>query len=75
MSSLWLALRWLHVLTMAFFVGGQLLLAVAVAVAVVRSPAAPAKLRLLAYVSQARFFYPPATRVAKKSGQYGCDHR
>ena len=30
MDDLWLAVRWLHVLAMAFFVGGQLVLAVAV---------------------------------------------
>lgn len=30
MDDLWLAVRWLHVLAMAFFVGGQLLLAAAV---------------------------------------------
>jgi uncharacterized membrane protein len=30
MDDLWLAVRWLHVIAMAFFVGGQLLLAVAV---------------------------------------------
>jgi len=29
-DDLWQAIRWLHVLAMAFFVGGQLLLAVAV---------------------------------------------
>src|SRR5262245_65465042 len=27
MDDLWLAIRWLHVLAMAFFVGGQMLLA------------------------------------------------
>jgi uncharacterized membrane protein len=30
MDEVWLAIRWLHVLAMAFFVGGQLMLAVAV---------------------------------------------
>ena len=30
MSDAWLAVRWVHVLAMAFFVGGQLMLAVAV---------------------------------------------
>lgn len=30
MGDLWLAVRWLHVLAMAFFVGGQILLAGAV---------------------------------------------
>jgi uncharacterized membrane protein len=30
MDDLWLAVRWPHVLAMAFFVGGQLMLAVAV---------------------------------------------
>jgi uncharacterized membrane protein len=29
-SDFWLAIRWVHVLAMAFFVGGQLILAVAV---------------------------------------------
>ena len=30
MDDLWLAVRWLHVIAMAFFVGGQLMLAAAV---------------------------------------------
>jgi uncharacterized membrane protein len=31
MDDLWVAVRWLHLLAMAFFVGGQLVIAVAVA--------------------------------------------
>ena len=38
MGELWLAIRWLHVLAMAFFVGGQLLLAVVVVPVERRNP-------------------------------------
>ena len=38
MGELWPAIRWLHVIAMAFFVGGQLLLAVAVVPVERRSP-------------------------------------
>jgi uncharacterized membrane protein len=38
MGELWPAVRWLHVLAMAFFVGGQLLLAVAVVPVERRAP-------------------------------------
>jgi nucleotide-binding universal stress UspA family protein/uncharacterized membrane protein len=38
MEDLWLLIRWLHVLAMAFFVGGQMLLAVAVGPVERRAP-------------------------------------
>jgi uncharacterized membrane protein len=38
MGDLWLFVRWLHVLAMAFFVGGQLLLVVAVVPVERRAP-------------------------------------
>jgi uncharacterized membrane protein len=47
MSDLWLLVRWLHVVAMAFFVGGQLLLAVAV-VPVERSAPDRERLRAIA---------------------------
>lgn len=43
MGHLWFVLRWLHLLAMAFFVGGQLFLA-AIAVPAVRANSAPARL-------------------------------
>jgi uncharacterized membrane protein len=38
MDDLWLLIRWLHVLAMAYFVGGQMLLAVAVVPVERRAP-------------------------------------
>ena len=46
-DELWLAVRWVHVLAMAFFVGGQLFLAVAV-VPVERRSADRQRLRAIA---------------------------
>ena len=59
MDDLWLAVRWLHVLAMAFFVGGQLFLAVAV-VPVERHSADPRRLRGVAR----RFGYGTLVAIA-----------
>jgi len=47
MTEIWLGVRWLHVIAMAFFVGGQLFLVVAV-VPVERKLSDPARLRAIA---------------------------
>ena len=59
MDDLWLAVRWLHVVAMAFFVGGQLLLAVSV-VPVERG--APDRVRLRAVAR--RFGYGTLVAIA-----------
>jgi uncharacterized membrane protein len=59
MSDLWLAVRWLHVMAMAFFVGGQLLLAVAV-VPVERQAPDRSRLRAIAR----RFGYGTLAAIA-----------
>lgn len=59
MSEIWLAVRWLHVLAMAFFVGGQFLVAVAV-VPVERRAADPERLRAAAR----RFGYGTLVAIA-----------
>ncbi|NLT06033.1 MAG: hypothetical protein GXY03_06955 [Solirubrobacterales bacterium] len=58
-EELWLAVRWLHVVAMAFFVGGQLLLAVAVVPVERRSPDR-ARLRAIAR----RFGYGSLVAIA-----------
>ncbi len=47
MDDFWLGVRWLHLLAMAFFVGGQLVIALAV-VPVERDAADPRRLRAIA---------------------------
>src|SRR3954465_1167009 len=59
MSNLWLGIRWLHVVAMAFFVGGQLFLAATV-VPVERS--APDRERLRAIAR--RFGYGTLVAIA-----------
>ena len=59
MDELWLGVRWLHVIAMAFFVGGQLVLVVAV-VPVERRGSDRARLRAIAR----RFAYGTLVAVA-----------
>lgn len=59
MDELWLGVRWLHVLAMAFFVGGQLVLAVAVVPA---ERTAPDRTRLRA--AARRFGYGTLVAIA-----------
>jgi uncharacterized membrane protein len=59
MDELWLGIRWLHVLAMAFFVGGQLVLAVAVVPA---ERGAPDRTRLRAVAR--RFGYGTLVAIA-----------
>jgi uncharacterized membrane protein len=59
MDDLWLGIRWLHVLAMAFFVGGQLVLALAVLPA---ERGAPDRARLRAVAR--RFGYGTLVAIA-----------
>jgi uncharacterized membrane protein len=59
MDELWLGVRWLHVIAMAFFVGGQLVLAVAVVPA---ERGAPDRTRLRAVAR--RFGYGTLVAIA-----------
>jgi uncharacterized membrane protein len=71
MDDLWLAIRWLHVLAMAFFVGGQLTLAVAVVPA---ERGAPDRTRLRAVARRFGYGTLAAIAVLLASGSAMASH-
>ena len=73
MSAGWLAIRWLHVLAMALFVGGQLVLAVAV-VPVLRQEQRP-QLRAIARRFGWASLVAIAVLIATGSALASHDHR
>jgi len=73
MSAGWLAIRWLHVLAMALFVGGQLVLAVAV-VPVLREEQRP-QLRAIARRFGWASLVAIAVLIATGSALASHDHR
>ena len=71
MSDVWLGVRWIHIVAMAFFVGGQLLL-VAEVVPIERREPGNDRLRAIGrrfgYWALVAIWVPPTIRAAMATG-------